>query len=109
MCVACSLMTAIISMHGNLFLQGRISWGFFVVLQRFISVIMIIIIVVALMQVENDAVCIIVQTLCSVFYFSFSVFKYTDPKILCGSHWNIFSHLRTYSCELSIFLVHNYA
>lgn len=69
----------------------------------------IIIIVIALMQVENDAVCIIVQTLCSVFYFSFSVFKHTDPKILCGSHWNIFSHLRTYSCELFIFPVHNYA
>lgn len=46
---------------------------------------------------------------CSLSYCSFSVFEHTDPKILCGSHWNIFSHLWTYSCKLFVFPVHNHA
>lgn len=49
------------------------------------------------------------QTLCFVSCFSFSVFEHTDPKILCGPHWNIFSHLWAYSCELIIFPVYNHA
>lgn len=34
--------------------------------------------------------------------FSLSVFKYTYPEILCGSHGNLLSYLWTHPCELLI-------